>query len=989
MPYKAFISYSHSADGRLAPAVQAGLHRFAKPWYRMRALRVFRDKTSLSASPELWPSIERALSESEFFLLFASPASAGSKWVRQELEWWLRNRPADRLLILLTSGELFWDPATGALDSDRTTALAPALAAELRQEPLFVDLRWAQSEERLTLRDARFRSVILDVAAPLHGRAKDELDGEDIRQHRRTRIVAALAVFTIVLGFVTAVWQAIEARRAQGQAETQRDLAQKRQVEAETERAEAVRQRDQALGRALYAESSRLSAAARTRELSLLLAVEALRRTPEPALIGHVYDLFRQTAEVTAQIRFPEEGVSGGAFSPDGSRVAFLTGYEYLRVYETRGGREIGRARLGPLQPPRSTPSSEQLAANLGSPLFIGFSRDGEQIAVFSRNHAWVYGVKQARLSAQTKFRPGTFRDPEYRFSSSGRLFARANGGHIEIVESRSLALVSELEIADGSGDQAAVSDDGRWVAYACSSDSLCDKAGSLLDVASRRTMKIALPYRPAAMAFSPDGRYVAFDGEKDDLDGKTQFAKLPAVFTTSGEPAPDRMAAESLGWFGPERTYSLERDSTISERGNSMYPARFRIPDGRSAAWAEDSESLLTSDGAIRETRSGKQLAGLVRDVRLGLTGASVIVSKAGEFAAFYDDDGATIARGYRGRLLMSLPVLPHRVVTGRSGLVAVGDSRSTISIVRSGRIVTQVPACGGPIKGDADFSRFVLGCDDDSVRLVDPAGNISSWRHSKMELFAVDPQVHLLLTARDHTKHDRDLVDTRTRRIVRRLQDLAFFDGEIGPDGQYFVGYGGAFSGLVIRPLNGAGPSSVLDVEVESVAFSPDGKMVAAGSQERAAVVYSVPSGRLIARFDHKSEEQTALGISVVRFSDDGTKLVTLSHPRGTGAETAYTLNVFDVPAPRHLLQVSLPEEPRGIWFTAGGDAVEVAFGSRRLRIERFPIAPSEWMAEICGRVTRNLTADEWNRYLPGFPYASSCPSLNPNTPPPPRHK
>ena len=45
--YTAFISYSHAVDGRLAPALQSALHGFAKPWYRLRALRVFRDQASL------------------------------------------------------------------------------------------------------------------------------------------------------------------------------------------------------------------------------------------------------------------------------------------------------------------------------------------------------------------------------------------------------------------------------------------------------------------------------------------------------------------------------------------------------------------------------------------------------------------------------------------------------------------------------------------------------------------------------------------------------------------------------------------------------------------------------------------------------------------------------------------------------------------------------------------------------------------------------
>ena len=49
--YDAFISYSHRLDSAIAARLQAGLQRFAKPWYQVRALRVFRDQTSLAASP--------------------------------------------------------------------------------------------------------------------------------------------------------------------------------------------------------------------------------------------------------------------------------------------------------------------------------------------------------------------------------------------------------------------------------------------------------------------------------------------------------------------------------------------------------------------------------------------------------------------------------------------------------------------------------------------------------------------------------------------------------------------------------------------------------------------------------------------------------------------------------------------------------------------------------------------------------------------------
>jgi hypothetical protein len=37
--YDGFISYSHAADDLLAPRLQTGLQRFAKPWWKRRALR--------------------------------------------------------------------------------------------------------------------------------------------------------------------------------------------------------------------------------------------------------------------------------------------------------------------------------------------------------------------------------------------------------------------------------------------------------------------------------------------------------------------------------------------------------------------------------------------------------------------------------------------------------------------------------------------------------------------------------------------------------------------------------------------------------------------------------------------------------------------------------------------------------------------------------------------------------------------------------------
>jgi hypothetical protein len=153
--YDAFVSYSHAVDGQLAPALQAGLQSLGKPWYRRRVLRVFRDKTSLSASPELWPSIERALVASRYFVLLASAEAARSRWVDQEVRWWLEHRSPATMLIGLTGGQLAWDDARGAFDPARSPALPPTALDWPGAEPLWVDLRWARDALHVSLRDPR------------------------------------------------------------------------------------------------------------------------------------------------------------------------------------------------------------------------------------------------------------------------------------------------------------------------------------------------------------------------------------------------------------------------------------------------------------------------------------------------------------------------------------------------------------------------------------------------------------------------------------------------------------------------------------------------------------------------------------------------------------------------------------------------------------------------------------------------------------------
>ena len=188
------------------------MQRLGKPWYRRRALRVFRDDTSLSATPSLWPSIEQALGNSRFLILLASPEAAASPWVNKEISFWLDNKSADTLLIALTDGELAWDNAVGDFVWREGMPLPPVLTGRFASEPKWVDLR--AYRDGADARDARFIEAGADFAAAIHGMPKEDLLSQEVRQQRRALRLAwgAAASLLILAG---ACWLAGEGRARQ------------------------------------------------------------------------------------------------------------------------------------------------------------------------------------------------------------------------------------------------------------------------------------------------------------------------------------------------------------------------------------------------------------------------------------------------------------------------------------------------------------------------------------------------------------------------------------------------------------------------------------------------------------------------------------------------------------------------------------------------------------------------------------------------------
>ena len=197
--YNAFISYNHGADNQLANRLQTTLQKYHKPLFKSKALKVFRYKSNLPLTDDIWAKIVEVLKSSEFFILLASPGAAKSKWVQKEVNWWLENRPVSHMHIVLTEGEIHWDENLSDFDWAKTTALPGIMKNIYRGEPAFLDFR---SQKNVFLWD---EDVFLPLAAVLHHK-KDpgEMRLAEIKKVKKEKRIAwSVSIVMLFLSLTT------------------------------------------------------------------------------------------------------------------------------------------------------------------------------------------------------------------------------------------------------------------------------------------------------------------------------------------------------------------------------------------------------------------------------------------------------------------------------------------------------------------------------------------------------------------------------------------------------------------------------------------------------------------------------------------------------------------------------------------------------------------------------------------------------------------
>lgn len=582
-----FISYSQR-DHRAAKAFQQGMENFGRPWYRPRELRVFRDTTNLSASPDLWKDIEGALARSEWLIVMASPEAAASPWVRDEIKWWIAQGRTDRMLIAWTRGSLEWDASRKTFDWSRTdalpeTELADALAAAPRV-PRWVDLRWlsAQLEEHDHV-NANDPQLLLDVAefvAPIRDVSKDALIGGHLRLRRRRNqtvagaisVLSVLLILAIVLGLV---------------AEQQRDTATERQLTATSRQlvAEAVSIRDT------------------HPDLARQLLVQAYRLAPTAQVTGALID-----SAATPRVIRTEGSPSGVAISPRG-RVMAVAEDGGAALYDTASARRI------------------VVLKGQNRSTALAFSHDAGLLAVGDidgRLQLWNV-ARPARPELLATVAPTSEAVRTLAFAGKKPwLLMSSDGAQTTVVGVRDpvrpqVSQTLEPFALSGMSTGLATSPDGSVVAAGADDGKV--RVMRLTGAGRLRLLK-TLDSPSTALGFSPDGQLLAAGGsdytthlwDMGDPAAPRRHAVLngqslgieAAAFTGEGDTLATGAGDGSIQLWDVHDPRRPQQGSHLTGHSSSIYGLAF-APDGRTLASA-------SADGAARAPDGMDRLNGTVR---------------------------------------------------------------------------------------------------------------------------------------------------------------------------------------------------------------------------------------------------------------------------------------------------------------------------------------------------------------------------------------
>ncbi|WP_198315822.1 WD40 domain-containing protein [Chitinophaga tropicalis] len=966
--YNAFISYSHAADNKLAPRIQSALHKFAKPWYKLRQLHIYRDQTNLSISPELWPNIQQAISQSDYFLLFASQGATQSKWVKREITWWVENRSADKLFIILTDGEVLWNDDKNDFDWSRTNALPNILSGKFKSEPNYIDFRQFKSAETFNLRDPSFLDNILSIAAPLHGKSKEELGGEDVRQHRITRIILWLTGLIIGAISIVAIWQAIVANQQRKTALEQSSISLARQLAAQSELIRSNDFKNLPLAVALATEALNIYSSTEIDHAaweSIVLLPELCNETDNQEISqarfspdgkyfatsgqDSIARIIERSSNKTV-LKIPNKGAIWDiTFSNDGNMFATAGNDGTVKVIDVKTGQlitifmhsaAVRKVLFSPDNRYLASASEDNTACiwelsqkikrstirHTSKVWSLAFSHDNNYLATASRDStAILWDVKKS--------------EKKYSFKHDNMLWSVAFSMDDKYMLSTSDDATAKIWNTSNGRLTKTLEHSARVMAAAYSPDS-----NTLITTGWDKTIKIwsARDFRLLStintngiiysIAYSPDSRYFVAGGSYTSVWNTTTYKEVNRLykeadaynvsFSPDGEYIATADGSKGRVWKVVDNTRKeVETNDRITGEGVPI------ITQGWSAVMAPDNTHLLTGneDGAARLWDLTKKNMSAFKH---GLPIATVAYADTGNMLATASDS-----------LVKVWDVKTHKLIFQYSP----GKGINSLSFDHNGKYLAIGSANGITILETSSWKTFFSQPAKDPVYYIAFSGSAQS-----LVLIDAGNRLSLLNMEKKTSFFTREYPNLRSVNLSPDKNHICL----IAEDKIFRLNFDNSATDEVTIPV-----SNGLDI-----AGSPDNKSLAVSSSNDSTItLYDIRTGKRTTSFRHNS------AVNAASFDKTGRYLATACQDG--------TIHIRDLQTKTEVSFITWNSNDPVEKVAFSSDGKYIIAASQKYKTSAWLWRASDAISLACRLLNYRLTEADWNLYMNGRKYQPVC--------------